>query len=105
MQSQHALSIGRSKTEEFAPADHGSQTEYLLTFLNEGRLTMRYQSTITINKYAFTVVPAGIAHEIVSGEHVDVWWFSFCPNCLGLNEHDPLMQPFQSVRQRCLTGV
>jgi len=96
--SEHAISIGHEFIEELKAEEHGSQTEYIFTFINKGTLKMQHKGLVEIEANMFTLIPAGMPHSLIEGENLDVWWVSFCPNCLKINENTPLMRPFRQVR-------
>jgi AraC family transcriptional regulator, arabinose operon regulatory protein len=98
MHSEHAVSIGRECLDTISAEDHGSQTEYVVTFINSGRLKMQHRGVVELTANMFMLIPAGMPHSIIEGRELDIWWFSFCPHCLGLNDNDPLMRPFRQVR-------
>lgn len=98
MHSEHAISIGHEFIEKLTGEEHGSQTEYILTFINKGTLTMQHRGLVELGANMFTLIPAGMPHSLIEGEDLDLWWLSFCPNCLDLNENSPLMRPFRQVR-------
>jgi AraC-like DNA-binding protein len=98
MHSEHAISIGHEFIKKLSAEEHGSQTEYILTFIHKGTLKMHHRGVVELKSNMFTLIPAGMPHSLIEGENLDVWWVSFCPSCLGLNENDPLMRPFRQIR-------
>ncbi|WP_199611655.1 helix-turn-helix domain-containing protein [Flocculibacter collagenilyticus] len=98
MHSSHAIDIGHEYIDTMKAEEHGSQTEYILSFVVNGSITMRHRELIELKNNMFSLIPAGMPHSIVNGENVEVWWVSFCPNCLNLNEDDSIMQPFRQIR-------
>ena len=95
---EHSIDIGRIKLETTRPEDHGSQTEYVFSFVNSGEVELFHQRTLSATTNMFTLVPAGMPHKLLSARHLDVWWVSFCPSCLQLNEDSALMRSFRNVR-------
>ncbi|MBB1342872.1 helix-turn-helix transcriptional regulator [Pseudoalteromonas sp. SR45-6] len=98
MHSEHTISIGHEFIDNLSGEEHGSQTEYIVTFINKGTLKMHHRGVVELDANMFTLIPAGMPHSLIEGENLDVWWVSFCPSCLGFNENDPLMRPFRQVR-------
>jgi len=95
---EHSIDIGRVKLDSAIPEDHGSQTEYLFSFVNSGEVQLFQQQPITIKANMFTLIPAGLPHKLLSANQVDVWWVSFCPSCLQLSEDSKIMRSFRNVR-------
>ncbi|MCF6433951.1 AraC family transcriptional regulator [Pseudoalteromonas sp. MMG022] len=102
MHSDHIISVGHEFFETLGNESHGSQTQYILSFITSGNLTMHYKEPVKLSSNMFTLVPAGMPHGLISGEKVAVWWMSFCPTCMGMTENDPLMQPFAQIRTGAL---
>ena len=98
MHQQHSLDLGRSMTDSVGHEAHGSQTEYLLSFINRGTLVMEHKGRLELEAGMFTLIPAGMDHGLIAGEELDVWWLSFCPSCLGLDESKEIMRPYRQVR-------
>ena len=98
MHSEHVISIGHDFIKKIDAQEHGSQTDHIFTLINAGTLKMHHRKLIELEPNMITLVPAGMPHSLVEGENLDVWWVSFCTSCLGLDENEPLMQPFRQVR-------
>ncbi|CAM4002101.1 AraC family transcriptional regulator [Pseudoalteromonas byunsanensis] len=98
MHSDHIISVGHELFNHIGHEAHGSQTQYILSFIVAGTLTMQHKEPVTLKANMFTLVPAGVPHSLIGGENLEIWWVSFCPTCLGMSEKDPLMTPFRQVR-------
>ena len=77
---------------------HAVHTEHVITFLQQGSLLAKHSEEVNISPGMLTVVPAGVPHSQLQGKDVGLWWLSFCPSCLGLDESHSLMQAFLQVR-------
>lgn len=98
MHSEHPISVGREKIDLLHDEQHGSQTDYVLSFVNHGRLIMQQKNQLTVGENTFVLVPAGVPHALLHGENLDVWWVSFCPSCLAIVESDTFRQIFRQGR-------
>lgn len=98
MHSDQAFHVKHHKINQLTPEQHHSQTDHILMLINQGELTMQYQHRVELGKNMLTIIPPGMAHTLVSGKDLDIWWMSFCPHCLSLDLDASLMQSFRQIR-------
>lgn len=98
MHSDHPISVGREKIASLHDEHHGSQTDYVLSFINQGRLIMQQKTQLTVEENTFVLVPAGVPHALLHGENLDVWWVSFCPSCMAIIESETFQGVFRQGR-------
>ena len=98
MRSNHSVNAGYNRMMEMPAHHHATHTEHIITFLEQGRLRAKHTQEVNITAGMLTVVPAGVPHSQFEGENVGLWWLSFCPSCVDLDETHSLMQSFLQVR-------
>ena len=75
-----------------------SHTEHGLTYLVDGWFRMEHGSVVRVEPGTLTLVPAGVPHRPMEGRNLEYWMAGFCASCVELDEAQPLMAPFRSVR-------
>lgn len=98
MHSDQAFQVKHHKIKSLSHEEHSSQTDHILMLINEGTLSMKYQNQVELSKNMLTLIPPGVAHTLVGGEDLDIWWMGFCPSCLTLDFEPSLLQTFRQIR-------
>ena len=98
MSTHQVLSCGHQDIPQLTHESHSSQTEFILTFIARGKLTLEVGPQIEIRKNSFIALPAGTPHSLQDGENLQVWWLSFCPHCLELDTDGELFNAFRQVQ-------
>jgi len=98
MHSDQAFQVKHHKISQLFPEQHSSQTDHILMLINQGELSMQYQHRVELSKNMLTIIPPGMAHTLITGHNLDIWWMSFCPHCLSLDLDTQLMQVFRHIR-------
>ncbi len=105
MHTAHNIAMGRVKKNCERAEQHGAQSDYVLTLLVSGDLSLRHSQEIRVLPGMVTLVPAGVPHELTSALDADIRWLSFCPGCLGIDIEAPQMAAFNRVRLGALPVV
>lgn len=90
------------RLDRFDPHGEVTHTEHGLTYLVDGWFRMEHGGPVEAGPGTFTIVPAGVPHRPLAGADMEYWLLSFCATCLRLDEGQPLMSPFQTVRRGAL---
>ncbi|KJZ10381.1 AraC family transcriptional regulator [Marinomonas sp. S3726] len=93
-----AFQVKHHKIKTLSHEEHSSQTEHILMLVNKGKLSMKYQNQVELSENMLTLIPPGVAHTLVAGEDLDIWWMGFCPSCLTLDFDASLLQTFRQIR-------
>jgi len=80
MHSDQAFQVKHHKISQLFPEQHSSQTDHILMLINQGELSMQYQHRVELSKNMLTIIPPGMAHTLITGHNLDIWWMSFCPH-------------------------
>lgn len=100
-----AVLVLHERAASFDPHPETSHTEHVLTYLVDGWISMDSGGPFRAEAGSMMIVPAGIPHRDLSGSNAEYWWVGFCATCLGLDEGQPLMQPYRSVRHGAVPVV
>ena len=98
MHSDQAFQVKHHKIKSLTRETHSSQTDHILMLIKKGTLNMKYQHEVELSKNMLTLIRPGVAHTLVSGEGLDIWWMGFCPSCLTLDFEPSLLQIFRQIR-------
>jgi AraC-like DNA-binding protein len=81
---------------------HEAHEDYVITLMLAGFVTLESQQTVQVTPGNLTLVPSGTQHALLSGKDMLVHWMSFQAVSLGLSDDDPVLAPFQRVREGAL---
>ena len=98
MHTNHKISVGFETLQQIDSETHHAHSEYVITLMLEGELLFEQEHRISIAPGMLTLVPSGAPHALHNGKNMKLWWVSFCPACLDLNERHLLMQTFANIR-------
>lgn len=72
---------------------------HVVAWIRGGHSVLELGHRVTVERGDLLLVPAGVPHRSVAGGDPVLWGVQFCASCVGLDEADPLMEPFARVRQ------
>lgn len=98
MHSDKAFQVKHHRIKSLSYEEHSSQTDHILMLINKGTLNMKYQHQVKLSENMLTLIPPGVAHTLVGGEDLDIWWMGFCPSCLALDFEPSLLKTFRQIR-------
>jgi AraC-like DNA-binding protein len=99
------LQVSQFQIEHLVEHGEAHHAEHVLSFVIEGELQMRHGEPLTVRAGSVVIIPAGVPHQLLSGQSLHIWHLSFCPSCLNLSENLTPMRPFFQVRLGALPVV
>lgn len=98
--------IARRKGQvQFRPHGPRASTAHVLTYVEEGRVSVDQSGVVHAASGSLLISPAGMSHRAVHGEGLTLHLVGFVPTSYGLDETQTLMSPFAKVRHGALPQV